>query len=530
MALDELQSKDGSASSGEISSPSSEASGAAVRPKLTPRLVTVTTKPLSATFMKSLSGLCCVDCGKDKVLSTIEYNEKYMPSELYNLQALKQSSSNISPLVLAPMMHSGGNPTVTESIIGEYIAACRMYGCADRINAGVLTTFRFSLPSLRVSGSFHDADMLALTEVLLRHANGALNFIQRLDFTIASKEGRWNNNFGFTSHGAFALSKTLQVTRHVREVLLPRHRIGPYGASAIFMACANNSSIQTLGLRRCGIRERGALAFAELICTSTKTGLVDVDLSANTIGNRGTVAIERGLERRQQTPIEMSVDLEGNLVFPEIMNGCTHGLGIVLSLVGSALLSKRIEGQSRRHDISCAIYSTSLLVLYVSSTLYHSFFALQATKYVFEVMDKCAIYILIAGSYTPFCQILLGDEPKYAVLLQALLWILCFLGIFVEAFFPTWQHRGRFSLMMYMGMGWGAVVCVPEASKRIPQGCVNLIILGGVGYTAGVPFFVRNNNLDHAIWHMFVLTGSICHWLAIYIYVAPQPLPITQFA
>jgi len=212
------------------------------------------------------------------------------------------------------------------------------------------------------------------------------------------------------------------------------------------------------------------------------------------------------------------------------MNGCTHGLGVLLSLIGSMMMSKRASDMSRTHTITCAVYSTSLLVLYTSSTLYHSFFSLQATKYVFEVMDKCAIYILIAGSYTPFLQIMLGDIPLFSIGFLLFLWVLCILGISVEAFCPTWPQRGRFSLAMYLGMGWLALFCVPKLAERIPQGGINLLILGGVGYTAGVPFFVRNNNLDHAIWHVFVLSGSIIHWFALYCYVVPTPLRNTSIA
>jgi hypothetical protein len=291
-------------------------------------------RPLSMGFLRGL--LYCQECvGGNKnhhSLSTVEYDQQHPPalSELYNLQALRRQNSSVSPLVSAPMLYnyrssSAKHVPLIESLIGEYVAACRVYGCGDRINAGVLTTIRFSLPSLRVGGDFHDADVLALTEVLLRHANGALSYIQRLDFTIGSQEGRGRHNsskLGFTSHGAFCLSKVLQHTRHVKEVLLPRHHVGPYGASAIFMACSTNPTITTLGMRRCRIGERGALAFAELICPSSTTGLVDVDLSANVIGFRGTSAIDRALLKREQaenaTVDLLQVNLEGNHVFPEV--------------------------------------------------------------------------------------------------------------------------------------------------------------------------------------------------------------------
>jgi hemolysin III len=203
------------------------------------------------------------------------------------------------------------------------------------------------------------------------------------------------------------------------------------------------------------------------------------------------------------------------------MNGITHGFGVVFAFAGSVLLSNRVKDLSTTHVVSCAVYSTSLIVLYTSSTLYHSFFSMQNTKYIFEVLDKCAIYILIAGSYTPFLQVAgqsLGDWGKY---LLAFIWTCCVCGITVEAFYPVWAYKGLFSLAMYLGMGWSCVVCLPELVGILPPHAVNLLVLGGVGYTAGVPFFVRNNNLDHSIFHLFVLAGSIFHWLGIYWYL-PQ--------
>jgi hemolysin III len=134
---------------------------------------------------------------------------------------------------------------------------------------------------------------------------------------------------------------------------------------------------------------------------------------------------------------------------------------------------------------------------------------------------------LIAGSYTPFLQILFADKPIWSVGLLGFIWLCGVLGIMVEAFYPTWRYRPMFSLTMYLGMGWAAMICLPDMAERLPQGCINYLVLGGVGYTAGVPFFVRDNNLDHAIWHLFVMSGSIFHWVGIYVYVAPRPLPIS---
>lgn len=236
----------------------------------------------------------------------------------------RASSSSASPWVLAPMLAATPlatgqvhhNPAMVERLISEYVAACHFYGCGDRVNAGVLTTLRYSLPALRVSGSFHDADMLALSELLLRHVNGHLSYIQRLDFSIGSKEGKLHGKAGFRSHGALALSKVLQQAQHIQQVLLQRNRIGPFGASALFVACCSNPTIRQLVLRRCGVRERGARVFAELVIASPTTGLAEVDLSANGIGWKGSLVVEEALAKRQaDKQLEpLNVDMEGNLV------------------------------------------------------------------------------------------------------------------------------------------------------------------------------------------------------------------------
>lgn len=202
------------------------------------------------------------------------------------------------------------------------------------------------------------------------------------------------------------------------------------------------------------------------------------------------------------------------------MNSVTHGLGIFLAIIAAVALMKRTEGQPMHSIAACSVYSISLLFLYTCSTLYHSFFALRTTRFIFAIIDKCAIYILIAGSYTPYLAIGLADKPLWSVYLLTFIWLCCFFGIFVEAFYQTWKRKGQFSLAMYLGMGWACLVCIPDLIVAVPKEALTLLVMGGVGYTTGVPFFVRNTNLDHSIWHMFVLMASIFHWIGVYSYVA----------
>ena len=270
-------------------------------------------------LMRPFCGICCTECGSPHWPPTTHSPDAEHEDilEEYNqiFSSFPTNKSCVSPLVVAPMMHNSVN---SQAVITEYVAACQFYGCSDRVNAGILATFRFSLPSLRVSADFHDADMLALSEVMIRHGNGALRYIQRLDFLLASKEGKLHGKRGFRSHGAFALAKILQACDCIQDIRLSRHKVGPYGASAIFLAASRHPSLRLLEMRRCRVLERGGMAFAELVCQSSECRLEEVDLSANHIGLRGSISIEQELSKRNKKYPYMHVDLEANLVFQEV--------------------------------------------------------------------------------------------------------------------------------------------------------------------------------------------------------------------
>lgn len=477
--------------------------------------------------------------------------------------------------------------TITiEQLLHEYTTACTIFGCSNRINPGVLTTLRYQLPTLRVSGNFFDADMLALSEILLRHCNGALKYITRLDFSIAAKEGKassfgggsGNGKKGFRSHGAYALAKVLGMSEYIEEVYLMGNHVGPFGAQAIFSSVGRNERtvLKCLLMRGCRIGERGALSFVRDVLkgnsstedddegnatTRKEIVLEEVDFSANRIGFKGCYEIERALKVSATTlnatapsssnaitttstnaatdtttttvwtpsgvkisasAHSLHVDLEANLVFQEVMNCITHGLGIILAIIGSILLSAEVQGKPSNYVNSCAIYSASLIVLFSCSTLYHSFFALTRVRFIFRVFDRCAIYLLIGGSYSPLLNIAL-QKHDYTKLLW-FIWTYGCCGMVTEATLWNWKHKSKFSLAMYFGIAWSCIVCVPDLIESLPPQAMWLLAAGAVAYTSGVPFFVRNTNLDHSIWHVFVLAGATLHWLSVYLYVAKLPV------
>jgi hemolysin III len=202
----------------------------------------------------------------------------------------------------------------------------------------------------------------------------------------------------------------------------------------------------------------------------------------------------------------------------EIANSVTHGLGIVLSLAGLVVLVVLASLHATVwHVVSFSIYGTSLILLYTSSTLYHSVRS-PRLKRMFRVLDHSSIYVLIAGSYTPF--VLVNLRGGWGWSLFAIIWALSLIGIFVKAF-----HTGRFkavSTAIYLLMGWLVVVAIKPLAHAMPVAGIAWLLAGGLAYTVGAFIYMwKRIPYHHAIWHLFVLAGSICQYFAVLLYVLP---------
>ncbi|MET4693254.1 PAQR family membrane homeostasis protein TrhA [Endozoicomonas lisbonensis] len=203
----------------------------------------------------------------------------------------------------------------------------------------------------------------------------------------------------------------------------------------------------------------------------------------------------------------------------EIANSVTHGIGAMLSVAGLTLLVTyaAIQGDAWR-VVSFSIYGGSMILLFLMSTLYHSF-QNEKVKQVFKLLDHCAIYLLIAGTYTPFLLVTLRGTTGW--ILFAIIWLLAFTGIIFKLAF-----RNRFkklSLLTYVAMGWLALFVGQELTRSLSAGGMAWLIAGGLAYTLGVLFYVwKKLPYNHAIWHLFVLAGSLCHYTTIFVYVLPD--------
>jgi hemolysin III len=214
----------------------------------------------------------------------------------------------------------------------------------------------------------------------------------------------------------------------------------------------------------------------------------------------------------------MSTQVKERLTLEEVANCATHGVGLALSVAGFiALVVLAWAHGDAWHIVSCGVYGASLVALYLASTLYHGARAPRA-KELLQALDHCGIYLLIAGTYTPFTLVTLRGPWGWT--LFGLVWGLALAGILFRVLFGT-RYR-PVAVASYVMLGWLCVVAVKPILEHVPLGALAWIAAGGLTYTMGVFFFAAKRiPHHHAIWHLFVLGGSICHYVAVLLYVLP---------
>lgn len=202
----------------------------------------------------------------------------------------------------------------------------------------------------------------------------------------------------------------------------------------------------------------------------------------------------------------------------EIANSVIHGVGAVLAIVGLSVLADYADAHgTTRHVVSCSVYGVTLVLLYTASTLYHSVPHPRAKPFL-RLLDHSAIFLLIAGTYTPFTLVSLRGPVGWW--LFGVIWGLAGLGIVLRIVL-----RGRSTaafIGLYVAMGWSVVFAIKPLAASLPAGGMTLVVWGGALYTVGILFYLwRRLPYHHAIWHGFVLAGSVAHFFAVLLYVIP---------
>ncbi len=200
----------------------------------------------------------------------------------------------------------------------------------------------------------------------------------------------------------------------------------------------------------------------------------------------------------------------------EIANSVIHGIGTALSAAALALLiTFAVRAADDWKLAGGIVFGVTLFLEFAASTLYHSF-PQPRVKHVFKILDHAGIYLLIAGTYTPFILVTLRDSGYWWML--AVVWAMAVAGIVAEAF---WVYRPKWvSVVVYLVMGWLVVVAIRPLASHLAEPGVWLLAAGGLAYTFGTIFYVlKQVRYSHAIWHLFVLGGAVCHFLVVAVYV-----------
>lgn len=203
------------------------------------------------------------------------------------------------------------------------------------------------------------------------------------------------------------------------------------------------------------------------------------------------------------------------LVFNEVLNAITHGIGVILSIVGLVfLVQKGLEYGGAVEVTSYTVYGSTLILLYLSSTLYHSLTFTRARK-VFRVIDHCSIFLLIAGTYTPYTLITIGG--RLGAILTSVIWLIALLGVVYKT---VWFKKIQgLSVWLYIAMGWISLFFLNYLYQGLGTRGFIWLMAGGVAFTVGALFYrLKHVKYMHVVWHLFVLTGTVCMFFSIYLY------------
>ncbi len=204
------------------------------------------------------------------------------------------------------------------------------------------------------------------------------------------------------------------------------------------------------------------------------------------------------------------------LILNEVLNATTHGIATILSVVGLIfLIYKALETNHSGELISYIVYGCSLILLYLSSTLYHS---LKFTKLnnIMRRLDHASIFLLIAGTYTPYTTIVVSG--KVGIISTIIIWTIAFIGVIYKTFW--FKYFQGLSVWLYIGMGWISLFLMNYLYQGLGTRGVIWLVAGGVAFSLGTIFYrLKNIKFMHVVWHLFVILGTTCMFISIYLYV-----------
>mmetsp|Transcript_118978 Transcript_118978/g.379397 ORF Transcript_118978/g.379397 Transcript_118978/m.379397 type:complete len:497 (-) Transcript_118978:175-1665(-) len=391
-----------------------------------------------------------------------------------------------------------------------YMSTCKEYGIQP--NTDVLNRLQLGIGDIVImpteKDSFGDLSLRALVKLLLYGEGEKFHNVHKLDVSRCRL-------------GPSSMFLIASLIRHpsscLRTLDVSYQDVGYEGFSALASAIRVTGTMTRLLMHQAGLGDEGGQVLAELLRNSSSTEFREIDVQNNFIAPPTcTELVDLASERH------IKLWLGGNRVADEICNAVTHLFGEIFAAIGTVFMCRRLSKKPAYYFAPAAIYCASMNVLFISSTLFHAFFALgEETVYIFSILDYSGIFFLIAGSYSPFLGILFHNEFWARALLTGM-WVVAVAGIMTAAFY-TGPGQTPLRLTLFLTMGWSTMVCIHRIAQKIGRDGMLLMVGGGILYTAGVPWFVRNRHTmgfpDHAIWHIFVVLASLCHYCCIFFFV-----------
>jgi len=395
----------------------------------------------------------------------------------------------------------------------NYIANCTRFEV--RIDPSVVIALRTGWEILKPSKLFDEGAMLPLMGVLEDN-----DHVKKLNLSSAAMHDSRFRSSGNGNSNARVLGGILKENTTLTEVNLCDTGLDDDGLGEVSDALLVNSTITSLNLSSNHFGEVGAEKLRQAL--EHNSTLKTLDLSRNALGFRSINAIVCSC-----APKGMTLSTNGNFVFEEILNSVSHGIAFIFSVVGACVLvtAAAESNMTVYHFWACMIYSFSLMFLFLSSCLYHSFFMLPHTSRILQILDHVGIYMLIAGSYTPFLLIGLHNSTSARVLLTAE-WIgAAFGSVFATCSDLNAPMSTVIELVMFLTMGLGCCFVYNELFS-LPEKALYMLALGGGTYIGGIVFFVLGEvkPIFHVVWHMFVVLAATIHWFAIYFYILHLPV------
>lgn len=312
--------------------------------------------------------------------------------------------------------------------------------------------------------------------------------------------------------------------RSVSELKIPKARLRDEGSSALLaglLGAGKRSPLRKLDFRGNKLSTPTALALSAAMTDPVTSGgiarLTHLDVSNNYLGTDGIEALQTSAAARGKSePIEMRH--YGNHVLVEILNGVTHGVGLLVALVmGSILVYRSSQTLPVYQTVSLALYVASLCTMFLSSCLYHCFFRLPGAQRFWHTADHCSIFILIAGSYTPFVTCYTLDPLTVAgPIVLAVVWISAIVGVLIS--FKVIRAPDKVRTFLALAIGWSGLCVVETVFLRMSTVVVSLVVAGGVAYSGGIGFYLagKKKPVMHVYWHLAVMLGGALHMIALW--------------